>query len=231
MTPSARWSASAPPPADADLPQLDLALARALGFAVGAGVNLYATVLVLGLATRYRWVELPGAFDPLASPWVIGVAGTLYLVEFLADKIPWIDTVWDIAHSVVRPIGAAVIAVTALGPADPGLQVLAAILGGTIGASAHAAKAGTRLAVNTSPEPASNVFASLVEDGFVVGLVVLLMTHPWIGVAVAGLALTAMIVVVALLVRLWRGRRREPEPTSGRRFPEANREGIDAVKE
>lgn len=191
---------------------MDVALPRALAFAVGAGVNLYATVLVLGLVARYDWVELPSAFDPLGATWVIGVAATLYVLEFLADKIPWIDTAWDAAHSLVRPIGAAVVAVTALGPADPGLQVVAALLGGTIGASAHAAKAGTRLAVNTSPEPATNVFVSLAEDGFVVGLVVLLVTHPWIGVAVAGAALAAVAVVVVLLLRLWRGRRAGKPP-------------------
>lgn len=193
---------------------MDVALPRALAFAVGAGVNLYATVLVLGLVARYDWVELPSAFDPLGATWVIGVAATLYVLEFLADKIPWIDTAWDAAHSLVRPIGAAVVAVTALGPADPGLQVVAALLGGTIGASAHAAKAGTRLAVNTSPEPATNVFVSLAEDGFVVGLVVLLVTHPWIGVAVAGAALAAAAVVVVLLLRLWRGRRARKPPAA-----------------
>ncbi|MDX1623633.1 MAG: DUF4126 domain-containing protein [Gemmatimonadota bacterium] len=193
---------------------MDLALARALGLAVGAGVNLYATVLVLGLAARYEWVELPAAFEPLASPWVIGVAGGFYVLEFLADKVPWIDTAWDALHTLVRPIGAAAIATVALGPAEPGMQALAAILGGTIGASTHAAKAGSRLAVNTSPEPATNVFASLAEDGFVVGLVVLLMTHPWIGVAVAAAALAAVAVIVVLLIRLWQGRR-ERTPSAG----------------
>lgn len=187
---------------------MDLPLARALALAFGAGVNLYATALVLGLTVRYEWIDLPESFGFFGSTWLIGAAATLYLVEFLADKIPWIDTAWDAAHSLVRPIGAAAVAVIALGPADPGLQVLAGFLGGTVGASAHVAKAGTRLAVNTSPEPATNVFTSLAEDGFVIALVVLLMTHPWIGVAVAGLGLAAVAVVVVLLVRLWRGRRR-----------------------
>lgn len=191
---------------------MDLALPRALAFAVGAGVNLYATVLVLGLTVRYEWVELPEPFGFFGSTWVIGAAATLYVVEFLADKIPWIDTAWDVGHSLVRPVGAAAIAVIALGPADPALQVLAALLGGTIGGTAHAAKAGTRLAINTSPEPATNVFTSLAEDGFVVALVVLLVTHPWIGVALAGAALVAVAVVVILLVRLWRGRRRPAPP-------------------
>lgn len=148
---------------------------------------------------------------------MIAIAAGLYLVEFLADKIPWIDTAWDALHSLVRPIGAAAVAVVAVGPADPGTQVLVALLGGTVGASAHAAKAGTRFAVNTSPEPATNVLTSLAEDGFVVGLVVLLMTHPWIGVALAALGLAAVAVVAALLVRLWRGRKRGPSPGGERR--------------
>lgn len=191
---------------------MDLALARALALAFGAGVNLYATALVLGLTVRYDWVDLPASFDLFGSTWMIGIAATLYLVEFLADKIPWVDTAWDAAHSLVRPIGAAAVAVIALGPANPGTQVLAALLGGMVGASAHAAKAGTRFAVNTSPEPATNIFTSLAEDGFVVGLVVLLMTHPWIGIALAALGLAAVMVVVALLVRLWRGRRKPAPP-------------------
>lgn len=171
-------------------------------------------MLVLGLAVRFGWVELPAAFDPLASAWVLGIAGGMYAVEFLADKIPWVDSVWDGVHSLIRPVGAAGVAVVALGPADPAVQIAAALLGGTIGASAHAAKAGTRLAVNTSPEPATNVFASLAEDGFVIGLVVLLITHPWIGVAVAAAALAGMVTVGVILVRLWRRRRRPARPHS-----------------
>ena len=187
---------------------MDLALARALALSFGAGVNLYATALVLGLTVRYDWVDLPASFDFFGSTWMIAIAATLYVVEFLADKIPWIDTAWDAGHSLVRPIGAAAVAVIALGPANPSMQVVAALLGGMVGASAHAAKAGTRFAVNTSPEPATNVFTSLAEDGFVVGLVVLLMTHPWIGIGLAAAGLVAVAVVVALLVRLWRSRRK-----------------------
>ena len=125
-------------------------LGHALAFAVGAGINLYATVLVLGLAARFDWVDVPGTLEPVGSAWVIGGAAALYLIEFLADKIPWIDSLWDAIHTLVRPIGAAVIAVAALGPASPGMEVAAGLLGAAIGASTHAAKAGTRLAVNAS---------------------------------------------------------------------------------
>jgi hypothetical protein len=188
-------------------------LGHALAFAVGAGINLYATVLVLGLAARFDWVEVPGTLEPVGSAWVIGGAAVLYLLEFLADKIPWIDSLWDAVHTLVRPIGAAVIAVVVLGPASPGMEVAAALLGAAIGASTHAAKAGTRLAVNASPEPASNIAVSLLEDGFVVGLVLLLLTHPLLGLGLAVAALVSVVVLLAVLFRLVMRRRRRREST------------------
>lgn len=187
------------------------ALGHALAFAVGAGINLYATVLVLGLAARFDWVHVPATLEPVGSAWVIGGAAVLYLLEFLADKIPWVDSLWDAIHTLVRPIGAAVVAVVALGPATPGMEVTAALLGAAIGASTHAAKAGTRLAVNASPEPASNVVVSLLEDGFVVGLVLLLLTHPLLGLALAVAALVSVAVLLAVLVRLVMRRRQRRE--------------------
>lgn len=188
-------------------------LGHALAFAVGAGINLYATVLVLGLAARFDWVEVPGTLEPVGSAWVIGGAAVLYMLEFLADKIPWIDSLWDAIHTLVRPIGAAVIAVVALGPASPGMEVAAALLGAAIGASTHAAKAGTRLAVNASPEPASNIAVSLLEDGFVVGLVLLLLTHPLLGLGLAVAALVSVVVLLAVLFRVLIRRRRRREST------------------
>lgn len=185
-----------------------VSLGHALAFAVGAGINLYATVLVIGLASRFDWVNLPDSFEPLASSWVIGGAAALFVLEFLADKIPWIDSLWDAIHTLIRPIGAAVVAVAALGPASPGMEIAAALLGAAIGASTHAAKAGTRLAVNASPEPASNIAVSLVEDGFVVGLVLLLLTHPLLGLGLALLALVTILIVLGLLLRLFLRRKR-----------------------
>ncbi|HEY7472958.1 MAG TPA: DUF4126 domain-containing protein [Gemmatimonadota bacterium] len=187
-------------------------LLHALAFSVGAGVNLYATLLALGLAARYDWVELPASLEPLGSVWVLGIAAALYLLEFVADKIPWVDTIWDAGHTIVRPIGAAVVAVAALGPATPGMELAAALLGGTIGASTHAAKAGTRLVVNASPEPASNAIVSLIEDGFVVGLVALLLVHPWIGLALAAAVLLVALALLAFLVRLALRRQRRRRP-------------------
>jgi hypothetical protein len=183
-------------------------LGYALSFAVGAGINLYATVLVLGLAARRDWVELPASLEPLGSSWVIGGAAALYVLEFLADKIPWVDSLWDAIHTLVRPVGAAVVAVAALGPSSPGMEVAAGLLGAAIGASTHAAKAGTRLAVNASPEPASNIGISLLEDGFVVGLVVLLLTHPLLGLALALVALLVVIAALWVFVRMLSRRRR-----------------------
>ena len=182
-------------------------LGHALAFAVGAGINLYATVLVIGLAARFEWVDLPASLDLLGSSWVIGGAAVLYLLEFLADKIPWVDSLWDGIHTLVRPVGAAVIAVAALGPASPGMEIAVGLLGAAIGASTHAAKAGTRLAVNASPEPASNIAISLLEDGFVVGLVMLLITHPLLGLGLALAALVAVAVVLWLLLRVLLRRR------------------------
>lgn len=189
------------------------AFGHALAFAVGAGINLYATVLVLGLAARFDWVEVPASLEPVGSAWVIGLAAALYALEFLADKIPWVDSLWDAVHTLVRPIGAAVIAVAALGPASPGMEVAAALLGAAIGASTHAAKAGTRLAVNASPEPASNILLSLAEDGFVVGLVVLLLTHPLLGLGLALAALATVVVVLVVLLRVLARRRKRRAAT------------------
>lgn len=183
-------------------------LGYALSFAVGAGINLYATILVLGLAARLDWVELPASLDPLGTSWVIGGAAALYALEFLADKIPWVDSLWDAIHTLVRPVGAAVVAVAALGPSSPGMEVAAGLLGAAIGASTHAAKAGTRLAVNASPEPATNIGLSLLEDGFVVGLVVLLLTHPLLGLALALIALLVVIAALSILLRMLSRRRR-----------------------
>ena len=188
------------------MPLIDIA--RALGFSFTSGVNLYATVALLGLTARYGWVELPPQFQVFDNDLVIYGALGMYLIEFLADKIPWVDSLWDAIHTLVRPVGAAVVAVAVLGPASPGMEVAAGLLGAAIGASTHAAKAGTRLAVNASPEPASNIGISLLEDGFVVGLVVLLLTHPLLGLALALVALLVVIAALWVFVRMLSRRRR-----------------------
>ncbi len=153
-------------------------LGRTMGFSFAAGLNLYATVAILGLASRYHWVKLPPQFAVFDNDVVIGAAIVLYLIEFVADKIPWFDSIWDAVHTVIRPIGGALIAVTTLGDASPGVQGLVALLGGTLAAGSHFTKAGTRAVANASPEPFTNWILSLSEDALVVGLGVLALKYP-----------------------------------------------------
>ena len=140
-------------------------LGHALGFSLAAGVNLYATVAILGLASRFGWVDLPPRFAVFDSDVVIAVALVLYVVEFVADKIPWVDSAWDAVHTLIRPVGGAFIAVASLGEATPMTEGLMALLGGAVAAGAHLTKAGTRAVVNTSPEPVSNWKVSNTVEG------------------------------------------------------------------
>ena len=169
------------------------AIGRTLGFAFAAGLNLYATVAILGLASRYEWVDLPAQYRVFDNNWIIGGAIALYVIEFVADKIPWVDSVWDAVHTVIRPAGGALIAVASIGHAQPWLQVVAALVGAALATSTHVAKAGTRAVANTSPEPFSNWALSLAEDGFVVGLGLLALTHP---VAAAFVVIASLLVIV-----------------------------------
>ena len=153
-------------------------LGRTLGFSFAAGVNLYATVAILGLAARYGWVDLPPQFQAFNNSFIIGTAIVLYLVEFFADKIPYFDSLWDILHTAIRPLGGALIAVTTLGDASPGVEGLVALLGGTVAAGSHLTKTSTRAVANASPEPVSNWALSFGEDVFVVGLGYLALAHP-----------------------------------------------------
>ena len=179
---------------------------RTLGFSLAAGVNLYATVAVLGLASRYGWVELPEQFKAFDNPWIIGIASALYLIEFVADKIPWIDSLWDSVHTVIRPIGGALIAVAALGHASPFFQVLTALVGATVAAGGHLTKAGARVAINTSPEPFTNWIASLLEDVFVVGLSLLTLKFPILALLVCAIILIGMVLLARTIWRWFRPR-------------------------
>lgn len=190
-------------------------LGRTLGFSFTAGINLYATVAVLGLAARFDWVALPPQFAVFDNDWVIGAALALYVIEFVADKIPFVDTIWDGAHTVIRPLGGALIAIATLGPADPTVQALAALLGGTVAASTHVAKAGSRAMVNTSPEPFSNALVSLLEDGFVFGLAAVALVFPLVALGVSAALLVVIAVFATVLIRAWRrraGRRARTTP-------------------
>jgi hypothetical protein len=186
-------------------------LGRTLGFSFAAGVNLYATVAILGLAARYGWVDLPPQFQAFNNPLIIGTALVLYLVEFFADKIPYFDSLWDMLHTAIRPLGGALIAVTTLGEASPGVQGLVALLGGTVAAGSHLTKTSTRAVANTSPEPASNWALSFSEDIFVVGLGYLALAHPIAALIVAGVLLILIVIFAAVIVRTvrrWFSRRR-----------------------
>jgi hypothetical protein len=176
-------------------------LGRTMGFSFAAGINLYATVAILGLAKRYGWVTLPEQFQVFDNDIVIGVALVLYVIEFIADKVPWVDSIWDAVHTVIRPIGGAAIAVTTLGDASPAVQGLVALMGGSLAAGSHFTKAGTRAAANTSPEPFSNWILSLVEDVFVLGLSALALQYPIAAAVVVILAVATMIVVAGWIVR------------------------------
>jgi hypothetical protein len=186
-------------------------LGRTLGFSFAAGVNLYATVALIGLASRYGWVALPPQYEAFDSDLVIGAALVMYVVEFFADKIPYFDTVWDMVHTAIRPIGGALIAVTTLGDASPTMEALVMLLGGVVAGSSHLTKTSTRAAANASPEPFSNWILSLGEDVFVVGLGLLALQYPLLALAVALLLLllvAAFMTVIVRVVRRWFARRR-----------------------
>jgi hypothetical protein len=181
-------------------------LGRTMGFSFAAGINLYATVAILGLASRFGWVALPPQYQVFDNTWIIGGAIALYLVEFVADKIPWVDSVWDAVHSVVRPIGGAAIAVATLGDASPTVQTLVALVGAALAASTHFSKAGTRVIANASPEPFTNWALSLGEDTFVVALGLLALKYPAAAAIVVLVCLAVIVSFSVWIVRLVRRR-------------------------
>ena len=181
-------------------------LGRTMGFSFAAGINLYATVAILGLASRYQWVALPPQFEVFDHDIVIATAIVLYVVEFIADKIPWVDSIWDAIHTVVRPIGGALIAVATLGDTSPAVEGMVALLGGSLAATTHFSKAGTRAVANASPEPFSNWVLSLAEDVFVVGLGVLALKYPAAAAIVVILCVILMIAFASWIIRAVRRR-------------------------
>jgi len=187
-------------------------LGRTMGFSFAAGLNLYATVAILGLASRFDWVTLPPQFKVFDNDIVIGAAIVMYIIEFVADKIPWVDSIWDAVHTVIRPIGGALIAVATLGHASPAVQGLVALLGGSLAAGSHFTKAGTRAVANTSPEPFTNWILSLSEDVFVVGLGFLALKYPLAAALVVLLCVATMAMFAAWIVRAVRRRWATPNP-------------------
>ena len=174
---------------------MEIDLLQTLGLALGAGfssgLNLYATIATLGLLQRFGIIHLPGALQVLSHPWVLGIAIALYAIEFLADKIPYVDSVWDVIHTLIRPPAAALLAYGATVAAPPEWRWGAALLAGGVALTSHGTKASARAAANTSPEPFSNWLLSLGEDALAVWLTWMATVHP-----------TATIVVVAFLMVL-----------------------------
>lgn len=179
-----------------DMPQL-LALAAALGWA--SGIRLYAVVFVTGMAGWLGWLSLPGGLSMLQHPAILVGSGFMLFVEFFADKIPGLDSLWDLAHSVIRVPAGAALAAGVFGADNATMGMLAGLLGGSLAATSYATKATTRAAVNTSPEPFSNIAVSLFEDGLVMGMMWLATNYP----VAFGVALFVVLVVsVCLLVVL-----------------------------
>ena len=164
-------------------------LSLALGAGFSSGLNLYATVATLGLLQRYGVIHLPASLEILAHPWVLGIAAALYLLEFFADKVPYVDTVWDAVHTFIRPPAAALLGYGAAGAAAPEWRWGAALLAGGVALASHGTKASARAAVNTSPEPFSNWVLSFGEDLLAVWLTWMATAHP----------IATTVIVVALV--------------------------------
>jgi hypothetical protein len=176
--------------------------AAGLGFL--AGIRLYATVLALGVAIRTGWITLRPEFqhlDVLANGWVMAAVGAVFAIEFLADKIPWIDTLWDAVHTFIRPVAAGVIAVAALGELSPGTQTLLGLLTGGVALTSHSVKAATRWAVNHSPEPFSNIGLSLAGDLLVPAGVWFVTHHPVLALGIVAVFLAAFTIVARKVFR------------------------------
>ena len=172
------------------------ALSLAMGTAWTSGINLYATVAALGIAGRSEMIQLPPELQVLTHPAVIAIACIMYVIEFFADKVPYVDSGWDVVHTFIRVPAGAILAAKALGDMNPALEFAALLAGGTVALAAHGTKATVRLAINTSPEPFSNWAASFTEDVAVLGGIWMMFNHP----IVMLLILVSFIALVAWLV-------------------------------
>jgi hypothetical protein len=182
------------------------ALVQALGVAYASGINLYATVAVLGASARAGWIgPLPGVLDVVASPWVIGIAAALYLFEFTATLVPGVASAWETFHSIVRPPAAAALAVATMWHGDALLVILAALLGGGLAVTTHVTKLGFRYAIDTSPEPVTNGAANVTELGIVAALAIFVWQYPFLALSIA---LVALVLMILLVRRIWRTLRR-----------------------
>ena len=176
-------------------------LGVAMGSAWLSGINLYATVVTLGLLQKFSFVKLPGELSILSSGWVLGVAGVMYAVEFVADKIPAVDSAWDAIHTFIRVPAGAILAATAFADFDPTVKTIAMIVGGGVALGSHGLKATTRLAANTSPEPISNIALSIGEDIFTFGSTILMAISP---VAILVIVVIFIILLIWLVPKIYR---------------------------
>ena len=186
-------------------PELIETLALASGLAWASGIRLYAVLFFAGTLGRFGYVELPADLHWLAHPLVIAISGLLCVVEFAADKVPGLDSLWDAVHTFIRIPAGALLAAATLGQHDAAVTLTAALLGGTLASGAHLTKAASRALINTSPEPFSNVAASTTEDALVIGGLWAALFHPALFL---GLLLLFVAITLWLLPRLWRGLRK-----------------------
>ncbi len=176
-------------------------LAQALGVAYAAGINVPATIAVLGLAQRQGWIgHLPAGLDVVANSWIIGLALTIYAIEFLVTLVPGVASIWETVQTIVRPIAAAVLAAATVYQIDPRMTVPAVLLGGGLAATTHGTKLGLRYAVDTSPEPFTNALANIAELGTVASVGLAIWHHPYLTLALALTLLVLLIIVVRRIV-------------------------------
>jgi len=181
------------------------ALSLAMGTAWTSGINLYATVAALGVAGRSEMIQLPPELAVLTHPAVIAIACIMYVIEFFADKVPYVDSGWDVLHTFIRVPAGAILAAKSLGDMNPALELAALLAGGTVALAAHGTKATLRLAINTSPEPFSNWTASFTEDVAVLGSIWMVFNHP---IVMLILVLGFLAVIIWLVPKLFRMARR-----------------------
>lgn len=180
-------------------------LSSLLGLGLASGINLYAAVLTVGLASRMGWLtSLPAGLEVLSHPAVLAVAGVMYIAEFVADKIPGFTPIWDGIHTFIRPIGGALLAFGATAKLDPMVQALAVLVGGSVALGAHATKMGTRLAAHAVPDPVTHSAVSVAEDFSVVGLLLLAYNYPWIALPIALTAVVGIAIAIPYLLRILR---------------------------
>jgi hypothetical protein len=180
-------------------------LAIAMGSSWVSGLRLYAAVATLGLLGRFAHLQLPGELSVLTNWWIIGVALALFVIEFFADKVPYLDSTWDVVHTFIRIPAGAVLAAAAFGDFDRSIQVIALLMGGGLALSAHGTKATARAAINLSPEPASNILVSLAEDVVAVGSILLAYLLPVVLIILLCLFLVASIFLLPRILRVLRG--------------------------